>query len=47
MTFSFTVMFRKSRIVWNVRATPRLAIAFVSSPTMLSPSSRISPSSGS
>ena len=43
ITFSLTVMFRKSRSVWNVRPTPRFAIACGGSPTSDSPSSRMSP----
>ena len=46
MTFSRTVMFRNSRSVWKVRPIPRPAISCDVSPTMLCPSSRMSPASG-
>ena len=46
MTFSLTVMFRKSRSVWKVRAIPRLAILCGSMPTTLLPAKTMSPSSG-
>ena len=46
ITFSLTLMFRKRRRVWNVRATPRFVILWGAIPTMLSPSNRMSPESG-
>ena len=47
MTFSRTLMLRKRRSVWNVRAIPLRVIACGSSPVMLSPANRMSPSVGS
>src|SRR5215470_6175516 len=47
MTFSLTVMFRKSRRFWNVRAIPRWLILCGGRPTIELPSKRMSPSSGS
>ena len=46
ITFSLTVMFRKSRSVWNVRAIPRAVISCGSSPRIDCPSKRMSPASG-
>src|SRR3954447_6332404 len=46
MTLSLTVMFRKRRSVWKVRAIPRAVIWCASRPTMLRPSKRMSPESG-
>ena len=46
ITFSLTVMFRKSRSVWKVRAMPLRVILFGARPTIDSPSKRISPCSG-
>jgi hypothetical protein len=46
ITFSFTVMFRNRRSVWNVRAIPRAVILCAPSPTSDSPSKTMSPSSG-
>ena len=46
MTFSMTLMARNRRRVWNVRATPRLAISSVRRPTIERPSTRISPPRG-
>ena len=46
MTFSITLMLRKSRSVWNVRATPVRVILCGARPTRLCPPSRISPASG-
>ena len=45
MTFSITVMFRKSRSVWNVRAMPLFVILCGARPEILSPSKTISPES--
>ena len=47
ITFSLTLMLRKSRSVWNVRAMPRCVILCGARPAMFSPSKRISPESGS
>ena len=44
---SRTVMFRKSRNVWNVRAIPRPVILCGSRPRMLSPANTMSPPVGS
>ena len=46
ITFSLTVMFKKRRSVWKVRAMPRRVILFGAKPTIDSPSKRISPCSG-
>ena len=47
ITFSFTVMFRNSRSVWNVRATPRCVILCgEQADERLRPSSRMSPAIG-
>ena len=47
ITFSSTVMFRKRRNVWKVRAIPSFVILCGSIPLMLRPAKRMSPSVGS